>query len=94
MSKRLRPACDPSPCAPPLAWPLAEQGPQSYAAGQSVRLTAQVQGLGPVFKLKLNLQNMGNKPIQDLEMTFSASDVLYNLQTRVLGVRAKPALCA
>ena len=53
-------------------------------AGQSVRLTAQVQGLGPYFKLKMNLQNMGSKPVNDLEMTFSANPALYTLRLRVL----------
>jgi len=47
-----------------------------------------VQGLGPLFKLKLNLQNMGTKPIQDLEMSFAANPILYKLKCRVLHVRA------
>ncbi|KAG8470997.1 hypothetical protein KFE25_009418 [Diacronema lutheri] len=60
------------------------QGAQSYTVGQSVRLTAGVQGLGPLFKLRLNLQNLGNKPVVDLEMTFSANTMLYKLHTHVL----------
>ena len=32
------------------------QGPVSYAAGASLRLNAQVQGLGPLFKIKLSIQ--------------------------------------
>jgi Bardet-Biedl syndrome 1 protein len=32
------------------------QGPVSYAAGASLRLNAQVQGLGPFFKIKLSIQ--------------------------------------
>ncbi|KAJ1632773.1 bardet-Biedl syndrome 1 family protein [Pavlovales sp. CCMP2436] len=61
-----------------------QQGPQSYTVGTSVRLTAQVQGLGPLFKLKLNLQNMGSKPIHELEMSLSGNPMLYRLRTRVL----------
>lgn len=60
------------------------EGSQSYSNGLTVRLTAQVQGLGPLFKLKLNLQNTGNKPVQDLDVTFSANPVLYKLHSRVL----------
>ena len=41
------------------------QGPMSFSSGSggtaALRLTAQVQGLGPRFKLKLNLQNTGSK---------------------------------
>lgn len=48
-----------------------------------------MQGLGPLFKLKLNLQNMGTKPIQDLEMTFAANPMLYKLKARVLHVRTQ-----
>lgn len=69
----------------------AEQGSQSYVAGQSMRLTAQVQGLGPAFRLKLNLQNTGGKPIHNLELSLAANDQLYRLRVRVLSVRARCA---
>mmetsp|Transcript_17510 Transcript_17510/g.47251 ORF Transcript_17510/g.47251 Transcript_17510/m.47251 type:complete len:581 (+) Transcript_17510:24-1766(+) len=60
------------------------QGSQSYMSGASVRLTAQVQGLGPLFKIKLNLQNMGTGPVPDLELSFVANPALYRLKSRVM----------
>ena len=39
------------------------QGPMSYSSGSALRLTAQVQGLGPKFKIKLALQNTGSKAV-------------------------------
>jgi len=56
------------------------QGPISYTAGSSLRLNAQVQGLGPHFKIKLNLQNTGSKPIFGLPMMLTSSPV-YKIST-------------
>ena len=47
------------------------QGPMSYSSGSALRLTAQVQGLGPRFKIKLSLQNTGSKAVSDLAVARS-----------------------
>jgi hypothetical protein len=41
------------------------QGPVSYSHGSSLKLNAQVMGLGPTFKIVLVLTNAGSKPITD-----------------------------
>mmetsp|Transcript_36995 Transcript_36995/g.44743 ORF Transcript_36995/g.44743 Transcript_36995/m.44743 type:complete len:613 (+) Transcript_36995:397-2235(+) len=51
------------------------QGPISYTSGSSLRLNAQVQGLGPMFKIKLNLQNTGSKPIFNVPVMLSRSPI-------------------
>ena len=61
-------------------------GPMSFSAGSSLRLTAQVQGLGPRFKLKLNLQNTGSKAVCDMAVTFSYNAMLYRLKSPLVRV--------
>jgi len=56
------------------------QGPLSYSSGSSLRLTAQVQGLGPRFKVKLSLQNTGRKMVTDMAATFNYNPMLYRLK--------------
>jgi len=56
------------------------QGPLSYSSGSSLRLTAQVQGLGPRFKVKLSLQNTGRKVVKDMMATFNYNAMLYRLK--------------
>jgi len=56
------------------------QGPLSYSSGSSLRLTAQVQGLGPRFKVKLSLQNTGRKMVSDLAATLNYNAMLYRLK--------------
>mmetsp|Transcript_7059 Transcript_7059/g.25118 ORF Transcript_7059/g.25118 Transcript_7059/m.25118 type:complete len:582 (-) Transcript_7059:34-1779(-) len=62
------------------------QGPQSYAAGVSLRLNAQVQGLGPTFKVTLNLQNTGTRSLINVPMTFNYNHDLYRVSTPVIVV--------
>ena len=62
------------------------QGPMSYSSGSALRLTAQVQGLGPKFKIKLNLQNTGSKAVSDLSVALNYNCALYRLKTAVFGV--------
>ena len=52
----------------------------------ALRLTAQVQGLGPRFKLKLNLQNTGTKAVCDMAVTFAYNAMLYRLKSSVVHV--------
>mmetsp|Transcript_17466 Transcript_17466/g.38031 ORF Transcript_17466/g.38031 Transcript_17466/m.38031 type:complete len:600 (-) Transcript_17466:231-2030(-) len=56
------------------------QGAISYTSGSSLRLNAQVQGLGPLFKIKLNLQNTGNKPIFNVPVMLTPAPI-YQLST-------------
>lgn len=49
------------------------QGPVSFGAGQSVRLNATVQGLGPLFKIRVALQNTGSRPIYEVPVMLSAA---------------------
>lgn len=60
------------------------QGPQSYAAGVSLRLNAQVSGIGPQFKITLNLQNTGSRSLIDVPVTFSYKHDLYKINKPVL----------
>ena len=62
------------------------QGPMSYSSGSALRLTAQGQGLGPKFKIKLNLQNTGSKAVSDLSVALNYNCALYRLKTAVFGV--------
>mmetsp|Transcript_16762 Transcript_16762/g.42090 ORF Transcript_16762/g.42090 Transcript_16762/m.42090 type:complete len:590 (-) Transcript_16762:163-1932(-) len=60
------------------------QGPLSYTAGSSLRLNAQVQGLGPLFKIKLSIQNTGSKAIANTPVTFSYNKALYYIKDNVI----------
>ncbi|KAG5491324.1 hypothetical protein JIQ42_01223 [Leishmania sp. Namibia] len=44
------------------------------AAESSLRLSAVVQGLGPVFKVKVQLQNVGKAPLHAVRVVFCLSD--------------------
>lgn len=61
------------------------KGTMSYNASTSVRLTAHVQGLGPLFRLKLNIQNTGTKALINIPIVFSYARDAYRMQ--------KPYLC-
>jgi Bardet-Biedl syndrome 1 protein len=56
------------------------RGPLSYTAGSSLRLTAHVQGLGPLFKIKLNIQNTGTKALTSIPIVFSFNRELYMMK--------------
>jgi len=62
------------------------QGPMSYTSGSALRLTAQVQGLGPRFKIKLSLQNTGSKGVSDLAVALNYNSLLYKLKHAVVDV--------
>ena len=57
------------------------QGPMSYSSGSARRLTAQVQGLGPKFKIKLSIQNTGNKGVQELYVVVIHNTLLYKVKS-------------
>jgi len=54
-------------------------GTQSYVASASVRLTAQVTGLGPQFKIKLTVQNTGSKALANVPVVFTYNLDIYRL---------------
>ena len=61
----------------PIYLPLTSHG---------LRLTAQVQGLGPRFKIKLSLQNTGSKHVADLSVALNYNALLYRLKSSVFAV--------
>lgn len=56
-----------------------KQGTMSYNSSTSLRLTAHVQGLGPLFKVKLNVQNVGTKALTGVPVVFTYSMDVYRL---------------
>lgn len=60
------------------------QGPLSYTSGASIRLAASVQGLGPLFKIKLSVQNTGIKSVTRIPIIFSYNQEIYSMkQSRI-----------
>ena len=55
------------------------QGMMSYNSSSSIRLTAHVQGLGPLFKIKLNVQNTGTKALLGIPIVFTHSMTHYRI---------------
>eukprot|EP00356_Strombidium_inclinatum_P009479 CAMPEP_0170499046 /NCGR_PEP_ID=MMETSP0208-20121228/29870_1 /TAXON_ID=197538 /ORGANISM="Strombidium inclinatum, Strain S3" /LENGTH=206 /DNA_ID=CAMNT_0010776429 /DNA_START=1251 /DNA_END=1867 /DNA_ORIENTATION=+ len=57
--------------------------PMSYAqGGQKLRLIANYEGIGPVFKIKLELQNLGKTPLMDTNVVLNFNEVIYKLRSR------------
>lgn len=54
-------------------------GPVSYSKQASVRLEANVVGLGPPFKIKMKIQNTGRKPLVNIPVTFGFQHDLYTM---------------
>jgi hypothetical protein len=67
------------------------QGPMSYSSGSALRLTAQVQGLGPRFKIKLSLQNTGSKAVSDLSVALNYNAMIYRIKAALFGVPVRRA---
>ena len=62
------------------------QSPLTYTSGSSLRLYAQVQGLGPLFSIKISLQNTGTKPIYNVRLVLGYSAILYKVGTPCIQV--------
>ncbi|KAG6618300.1 bardet-Biedl syndrome 1 family protein [Phytophthora cinnamomi] len=60
------------------------QGPVSYSTGAAIRLNAQVQGIGPFFRIKLNVQNAGTKAVTDITVAFHYDHELYRVEQSLL----------
>lgn len=57
--------------------------PMSYAqGGQNLRLIANYEGIGPVFKIKLELQNIGKKCLVQTRVVLNLNEAVYRLRTR------------
>jgi Bardet-Biedl syndrome 1 protein len=56
------------------------QGTQSHFSQTSIRLTAHVQGLGPLFKIKVNVQNTGTKALTNIPIVFTYNQDIYTMQ--------------
>ncbi|OQS01252.1 bardet-Biedl syndrome 1 family protein [Achlya hypogyna] len=62
------------------------QGPVSYATGASIRLNAKVQGIGPLFKVQLQLQNSGAKFAADVPIVLHYDHGLYRIRQSLLQI--------
>eukprot|EP00357_Protocruzia_adherens_P031936 CAMPEP_0114996454 /NCGR_PEP_ID=MMETSP0216-20121206/14318_1 /TAXON_ID=223996 /ORGANISM="Protocruzia adherens, Strain Boccale" /LENGTH=587 /DNA_ID=CAMNT_0002360657 /DNA_START=155 /DNA_END=1918 /DNA_ORIENTATION=+ len=56
--------------------------PMSYTLGTQIRLTAQVHGLGPIFKLKLEAQNTGKKAVQGIPVALAFNHNIYRVEKK------------
>lgn len=56
------------------------KGMMSYSSNSSIRLTAHVQGLGPLFTIRLNMQNTGTKALLGIPVVFTHSMTHYRIQ--------------
>ncbi|KAG5492840.1 hypothetical protein JKF63_01420 [Porcisia hertigi] len=57
------------------------------AAESSLRLSAVVQGLGPVFKVKVQLQNVGEAPMRAVRIVFCLpEDGVYRMQQQIFSI--------
>ena len=56
------------------------QGPLSSTGGTSLRLDAKVQGLGPLFTLRLSVKNTGLKALYDVPVSCSFNQAIYRLR--------------
>ena len=55
----------------------------SYAqGGQNLRLIANYEGIGPVFKIKLELQNIGKQCLTQTRVVLNLNETVYRLRTR------------
>lgn len=56
------------------------QGPISFTTGSQLRLNASVQGLGPLFKIKLQIHNTGTRPKYNIPVVFAFNTSIYSMQ--------------
>lgn len=64
--------------------------PMSYAQGSKLRLNATTEGIGPLFKIKLELQNLSKKTLVGTRVMLSYDTDIYKVITT--GHQAKMAL--
>ena len=52
--------------------------PQNYSSSSTMKLSALLQGLGPDFKLNLIIDNVGNEPLYNTELTLDYNRNVYS----------------
>lgn len=62
------------------------KGTVSYGAGASLRINANVMGLGPAFVVALVLQNTGEKTVRSLHMAINYDAAVYDVAPSVIPV--------
>eukprot|EP00762_Andalucia_godoyi_P003668 ANDGO_00627.mRNA.1 Bardet-Biedl syndrome 1 protein homolog len=65
---------------------LEGQGPVSYTGGANVRLNAKVQGLGPLFKIRLELTNQGADYLLAVPVSFSYNQSIYRVHPPLFSI--------
>ncbi|OQS06492.1 bardet-Biedl syndrome 1 family protein [Thraustotheca clavata] len=61
-------------------------GPVSTATGASIRLNAKVQGIGPMFKIQLQLQNSSPKFVSNIPIALHYDHMLYYIKRSLINV--------
>eukprot|EP00164_Ancoracysta_twista_P002068 GFYU01002724.1.p1 GENE.GFYU01002724.1~~GFYU01002724.1.p1 ORF type:complete len:595 (-),score=154.58 GFYU01002724.1:156-1940(-) len=62
------------------------QGPISYTSRSSLRVNANVSGFGPLFKIKLSIQNTGAKHVVNVPVVLSYNQLLYKTKTPTITI--------
>jgi len=60
--------------------------PQSLSTANSLRLDVRVQGIGPTFRVILNLQNAGVKPVHLVSIVFAYPHHIYRIPDSLIKV--------
>jgi Bardet-Biedl syndrome 1 protein len=55
-------------------------GPQSYALDASIRVNADVNGLGPLFKIRFHVQNTGKNALYNVPVCLSYDQLMYRVK--------------
>ncbi|CEG37042.1 Quinonprotein alcohol dehydrogenase-like superfamily [Plasmopara halstedii] len=58
----------------------------SYSTGAAIRLNAQVLGIGPSFRIKLNIQNAGFKAVTSITVAFQFDHELYCVKQSLIPI--------
>uniref|UniRef100_A0A7S1PG26 Bardet-Biedl syndrome 1 N-terminal domain-containing protein n=1 Tax=Percolomonas cosmopolitus TaxID=63605 RepID=A0A7S1PG26_9EUKA len=64
------------------------QGPLSYSSGSTLRLNAQVQGLGPLYKIRLAIQNSGQRAMHGIPILMQYNQGLYTIERPLMTLPA------
>jgi len=56
--------------------------PMSYSTGSQIRLNLTLQGIGPNFKVNLQVQNIGKIKLMDLPILFSYNEQIYKINVK------------
>lgn len=59
-----------------------------YSDGSSINLNAEVCGFGPLFNIKLTIQNTGTKPLHNLPVILHYNRMIYQIDNFLMTVSA------